>query len=91
MDDITVKTIEPERAGFDTRPGEPLATLDRHLGAAESAWHRLDRNPADTEARRDYNFAVARVCSTVSKTKLSPWTTPVRAGTRTLAWCQVLS
>ena len=64
--DVKVTRIEPSRAGFDTRnPGAPLNAIDRYLTAAEGAWHRLDRNPADLEARRDYNFAVSRLLGTL--------------------------
>jgi len=82
----TVKEIRPQRAGFDTKAGEPLATLDRHLGAAESAWRKLAANPADVESRRDYNFAVSRICGTLADSKLEPWKQPLKVGSRTLAW-----
>jgi pimeloyl-ACP methyl ester carboxylesterase len=85
--DVKVTRIEPTRAGFDTRnPGAPLDAADRYLTAAESAWHRLDRNPADLEARRDYNFAVSRLLGTLRDAKLEPWKSPLRVGHRTLSW-----
>jgi pimeloyl-ACP methyl ester carboxylesterase len=82
----TVTEIQPQRHGFDTRSARPLDTLDRYLGAAERAWQKLDRNPADAEARRDYNFAVARICGVLRKSKLAPWSAPIQVGTRTLEW-----
>jgi pimeloyl-ACP methyl ester carboxylesterase len=83
---VSVKEVEPKRAGFDMNAAEPHAKLERNLIAAEAAWKRLDANPADQEARNDYNFAVARVCGVLRDSKLAPWTAPVKAGSRTLAW-----
>jgi len=82
----TVSEIKPQRAGFATEAGESVAALDRLLGVARTAWQKLDRNPADVEARRDYNFAVARICDTLRQSKLAPWKAPIRAGGHTLAW-----
>lgn len=83
---VTVKEVEPSRAGFDTSQAEAHAKLERYLIAAESAWRRLDSNPADPKARDDYNFAVGRVCGVLRDFKLAPWVAPVKAGSRTLAW-----
>ena len=83
---VTVKQIEPKRPGFHAKTTDPMGKLNYYLGIADSAWAKLDRNPADTEARRDYNFAVARVCDTLWKSKISPWIAPVRVGSRTLSW-----
>ncbi len=82
----TVSEIKPRRAGFETQAGEPVAALGRFIDAAESAWRKLDRDPADAEARRDYNFAVARLCDTLRQSKLAPWKAPIKAGAHTLAW-----
>ncbi len=57
---------------------EPLAALGEFLTAAETAGQQLARNPADTAARDAYNFAVARVFSTIKTAKLDPWTQPLR-------------
>ena len=63
-----------------------IAALDRNVAAAESAWRKLDRDPANAGARSDYNFAVARIFGTLRDAKLKPWTAPIKAGTRTLVW-----
>jgi pimeloyl-ACP methyl ester carboxylesterase len=83
---ITISEIKPQRAGFPTKIADPLSALSRYIEAAESAWRKLDGNPADLKARRDYNFAVARLCGTLREAKLAPWNAPIRAGTHTLAW-----
>lgn len=82
----TVSEIQPRRAGFTARAEAPLAALDRSLTAAETAWRQLQADPANTEARRDYNFAVARLCGTLRESGLAPWKAPLRVGARTLAW-----
>ena len=82
----TVTEIKPQRAGFERKADEPRLTLARNVAAAESAWRRLDRDPANTEARQDYNFAVARICGTLRAAKLAPWERPLSLGTHTLVW-----
>jgi len=54
--------------------------------AAEISAKQLDRSPHDADARRDYNFAIARIVGIVREKKLTPWSKPVHLGTRTLAW-----
>ncbi len=83
----TVKEVEPRLAGARVAVSkDPLVALDRWIGTAEAAWHKLERDPADRRARDDYNFAVARICGSLRETMLTPWTAPVRLGSRTLAW-----
>jgi len=83
----TVSEIKPPPRGEAVTPAnDPLAALDTHVSAAGNAWRRLDANPGDVEARRDYNFAVARICGTLRETKLEPWRAPVRLGSHTLSW-----
>ncbi|MES2661293.1 MAG: alpha/beta fold hydrolase [Verrucomicrobiota bacterium] len=83
----TVKEVKPPPAGFEILASkDPLATLDETIGAAENAWHKLDRNPQDGEALREYNHAVARVMGTVRKSKLTPWAAPIKLASHTLAW-----
>jgi pimeloyl-ACP methyl ester carboxylesterase len=82
----TVSEIKPQRAGFAAKADEPRAALGRYVAAAESAWRKLDRDPANAEAQRDYNFAVARICGTLRESKLAPWKAPIPLGTYTLAW-----
>ena len=66
----------PARCAQEKR--EPLAALGEYLTAAETAAKQLARNPGDTAARDDYNFAVARVLGTIQEAKLDPWTQPLR-------------
>ena len=84
--DVVVKEIQPEHPGFVTKPGSPRASLESYLDAAAAAWGKLGMNPSDSVALGDYNFAVARVCSTLRKDKLQPWKSPVQVGSRSLAW-----
>jgi pimeloyl-ACP methyl ester carboxylesterase len=59
---------------------QPLVALDAYASAARESLRDLDRNPADKEARRCYNFAVAGIFSVIRSAKLDPWSQPVRAG-----------
>ena len=59
---------------------QPLVALEAYASAARDALRELDRNPADTEARRCYNFAVAGIFSVIREAKLDPWTQPLRFG-----------
>ncbi len=59
------------------------------VAAARDSLRQLDRNPANAEARRAYNFAVARIFTVVRDAKLDPWTQPMRVGVNgefTLTW-----
>ena len=55
----------------------PLAALEGYLTALETATRQLTRNPNDAEAIRDYNFALARVFTTIRDARLDPWTQPL--------------
>jgi pimeloyl-ACP methyl ester carboxylesterase len=59
---------------------QPLIALEAYASAARASLHELERNPANTEARRSYNFAVAGVFSIIRQAKLDPWTQPVHFG-----------
>jgi pimeloyl-ACP methyl ester carboxylesterase len=59
---------------------ESLVALDAYATAAHDSLRDLERNPADKEARRCYNFAVAGIFSVVRTAKLEPWTQPVKFG-----------
>jgi triacylglycerol esterase/lipase EstA (alpha/beta hydrolase family) len=59
---------------------QPLVALEAYASAARESLRDLDRNPADKEARRCYNFAVAGIFSVIRSAKLDPWAQPVRAG-----------
>jgi pimeloyl-ACP methyl ester carboxylesterase/predicted GNAT family acetyltransferase len=68
---------------------QPSIALGAFVAAARDSLHQLDRNPANGEARRDYNFAVARIFTVVRDAKLDPWTQPMRVGANgefTLTW-----
>ena len=59
---------------------QPLVALEAYADAARDSLHELERNPANTEARRCYNFAVAGIFSVIREAKLDPWTQPLRFG-----------
>src|SRR6266700_3113015 len=68
---------------------QPIVALGAFVAAARDSLRQLDRNPANTEARRDYNFAVARIFTVVRDAKVDPWTQPMRVGAKgefTLTW-----
>jgi len=72
-----VKTIDRAQGLQRT---QPLIALEAYASAARASLHQLDRNPANTEARRCYNFAVAGIFSVIREAKLDPWTKPVQVG-----------
>lgn len=57
---------------------EPLEAIGGFLAVAQSAQQQLVRNPADSAARRHYNFAVARVIGAIQQARLDAWTQPLR-------------
>ena len=57
---------------------DPMAALGSYLASADAAARELARNPQNDTARSDYNFAVARIISTIRDGKLDPWTQPLR-------------
>lgn len=59
-------------------PTQPQAALEAYVSAARDSLRALDRNPANTEARRCYNFAVAGIFSEIHGARLDPWTRPLR-------------
>jgi pimeloyl-ACP methyl ester carboxylesterase/predicted GNAT family acetyltransferase len=68
---------------------QPIVALGAFVAAARDALRQLDRNPANADARREYNFAVARIFTVVRDAKLDPWTQPMRVGANgeyTLTW-----
>ena len=56
---------------------KPLPALGEYLEAAQGAARELGRNPGDTQAQADYNFAVARVLGTLKQSKIDAWTRPL--------------
>jgi pimeloyl-ACP methyl ester carboxylesterase len=68
---------------------QPIVALGAFVAAARDSLRQLDRNPANVEARRAYNFAIARIFTVVRDAKLDPWTRPMRVGPNgefTLTW-----
>lgn len=59
---------------------QPMVALGGFIAAARDSLRQLDRNPANAEALRNYNFAVARIFSVVRDAKLDPWTRPMPVG-----------
>ena len=59
---------------------QPLVALEAYANAARDSLRELDRNPANKEARRCYNFAVAGIFSVIRSAKLDPWTQPLPIG-----------
>ena len=55
-----------------------MAALGGYLVAADTASQQLVKDPKDATARTDYNFAVARVITTIRDAKLDPWTQPLQ-------------
>ncbi len=55
----------------------PLVALGDYLSVIETASQQLARNPKDERALRDYNFALARVFTTIRSARLDPWTQPL--------------
>jgi triacylglycerol esterase/lipase EstA (alpha/beta hydrolase family) len=51
----------------------PLAAIGEYLDAAEIASRQLKSSPNDAIARRDYNFAISRVFSTLRAEKIPAW------------------
>ena len=85
-DQVATQTID--RALVEEKK-QPIVALGAFVAAARDSLHQLDRNPANPEARRDYNFAVARIFTVVRDAKLNPWTQPMRVGANgefTLTW-----
>lgn len=82
----TVQTINRAVAA---KGNQPMVSLGIFIAAARESLRQLDRNPANAEALRNYNFAVARIFSVVHEAKLNPWTKPMRVGANgefTLTW-----
>src|SRR5881398_165609 len=83
---VATQTID---RGLAEEKKQPTVALGAFIAGARDALRRLDHNPADAEARRDYNFAVARIFTVVRDAKLDPWTQPMRLGANgefTLTW-----
>src|SRR6266849_9389105 len=85
-DQVATQTID--RALVEEKK-QPTDALGAFVAAARDSLRQLDRNPANAEARHNYNFAVARIFTVVRGAKLDPWTQPMRVGANgeyTLTW-----
>src|SRR6266487_3781368 len=85
-DQIATQTIN---SALVEEKKQPNVALGAFVEAARDALRQLDRNPANAEARHNYNFAVARIFTVVRDAKLNPWTHPMRVGANgefTLTW-----
>ncbi|MCE9519694.1 MAG: alpha/beta fold hydrolase [Verrucomicrobia bacterium] len=65
---------------------EPQAKIGQYLDAAAAAGAVLAKNPGDTQARADYNFAVARIFETINDAGLEPWNAPVPCPGASQTW-----
>src|SRR5438477_13125598 len=70
-DQIATQTIDSALA---EEKKQPTVALGAFIAAARDALRQLDRNPANAEARRHYNFSVARIFTVVRYAKLDSWT-----------------
>lgn len=57
---------------------DPNKALGTYLAGAETASRQLRRNPQDSAALSDYNFALSRAFGVILEAKLDPWTHPLR-------------
>jgi len=57
---------------------KPLEALGGYLAAAQTAMLQLQKSPRDVQAKNDYNYAVARVMSTIREARLDPWSQPLQ-------------
>src|SRR5437660_5707000 len=83
---VATQTID---SGLAQEKKQPVVALGAFVAAARDSLRQLERDPANAEARRAYNFAVARIFSVVRDAKLDPWTHPMRVGANsefTLTW-----
>jgi pimeloyl-ACP methyl ester carboxylesterase len=76
-DQTTAQAIERAQAAGRA---QPLVALEAYANAARDSLRELERKPADKEARRCYNFAVAGIFSVIRSAKLDPWTQPLQIG-----------
>jgi pimeloyl-ACP methyl ester carboxylesterase len=65
-------------SGLKTEKRAPLTAVGEFLTAAQTAAQQLQRDPRDRAARDAYNFALARVFSTLRAAKIAAWGEPLR-------------
>lgn len=64
-------------SGIKRASSEPEKALGEYLAAAKGAAEQLQTDPQNQRARDDYNFAVARIFTTLKRSNLDPWTKPL--------------
>lgn len=74
-----VVTAEQRELAARIKPleGAPKEKIGLLLDAADEARGRLKKNPTDTLAQSDYNFAVSRVLETIDAARMTPWDAPI--------------
>lgn len=72
------KTDQCIANGMACEHRRPLESLGLLLTAANEAVRQLERNPHDRQAIDAYNFATARVFTTIRSAKLNPWDQTLR-------------
>jgi hypothetical protein len=55
----------------------PEVQMGRYIDAASAAGMILEKQPADNQALKDYNFAVARLFEVIHDSGLQPWKAPI--------------
>jgi len=68
--------------GLKQSKRDSMAALAEYLVAAEAAASELSKDPKNSVLREDYNFAVARIISTIQESKLDPWSQPLIVPTK---------
>lgn len=65
---------------------QPQAQIGHYLDATAAASAVLEKNPGDSQARADYNFAVARIFEVINDAGLEPWKAPLQCQGASQQW-----
>jgi pimeloyl-ACP methyl ester carboxylesterase len=87
--DQTQIAAQAVNRGLAVENQQPLIALGEYIAAARQSLTELDRNPKNSDALRNYNFAIARMFGVIRDAKLDPWTHPLKVGASgefTLTW-----
>lgn len=68
------------------RDAPPQARIGRYLDAVAAAQGVLRKAPGDLQARKDYNFAAARIFDVIRESGLEPWKTPLLCQGENQSW-----
>ena len=77
---VSATVAEAISRGQKIERTEPLVALEAYISAARESIRELDRQPANLDTRRAYNFAVARIFAVVRNAKLDPWSQAIPVG-----------